>query len=77
MSETLRVQYFQCTESSNRRHGKWGFKIKEFKGGGWFNTHKTRYDFETRLEAVEAAKVYVNENHPGQWKELPKRRVRR
>lgn len=77
MRESLRVQYFQNTNPESRHKGKWGFKIKEFKGGGWFNTHKTRYDFATRLEAVEAAKVYVKANHPGQWKELPKRRVKR
>ena len=72
----VRVQYFTCENPLNQKHGKWGFKIKEYKGGGWFNTHKTRYEFETRLEAVEAAKIYVNENHPGQWIDKPKRKVR-
>lgn len=70
----LTVHFFKCQEEAHKAFGKWGFKVKEYKGGGWFTTHKTRYEFITREEAMQAAKAYVNENHPGQWIEKKSRR---
>jgi hypothetical protein len=61
------AHFFKCKEEGHKAFGLWGFKIKLLKQDQWFTTHKTRYEFTTREEAVNAAKAHVEEFHPGQW----------
>jgi hypothetical protein len=58
------VKYFQCKDPKMDKFGKWGYKVQE-KG---HNIYKTRYDYEDRNGAIQAAKRWVNVHKPGEWK---------
>jgi hypothetical protein len=58
------VKYFQCTDPTMDKFGKWGFKVQEHGE----NIYKTRYDYEDRNGAIQAAKRWVNIHQPGEWK---------
>jgi len=73
----VNVHFFKCKEEDHKAFGKWGYKVKLLKQDQWFTIHKTRYEFTTRLEAVMAARDFVNENYPGQWIEKKLKKVRR